>query len=73
MADLGLILAEDPLVSECLVARAWNFAFSKEDIVTDLATVPFKVAEPHIDAFDEAGDLKQTLRGIFLSEDFVSF
>lgn len=73
VADLGLILAEDPLVSECLVARMWNFALSKEDIVTDLATVPFKVAEPHINEFDEAGDLKKTLRGIFASEDFVSF
>lgn len=73
MADLGLILADDPRVTECLVARMWNFALSKEDIVTDLATVPFKVAEPHVVAFDEAGDLKQTLRGIFLSEDFVSF
>ena len=73
MADLGVVLAEDPLVSECLVARAWNFALSKEDIVTDLATVPYKVAAPHIEKFDQSRDLKATMRDIFLSEDFVSF
>ncbi len=74
LASLGQVLAEDPAISECMVARMWNFALSKEDIVTDLATVPFGVVQPHIDEFDNNGqDLKAVLRGIFLSEDFVSF
>ncbi len=47
---------------------------SKEDIVADLATVPFGVVEPHITKFDTNGqDLKAVLRDILLSEDFVSF
>jgi hypothetical protein len=73
VADLGALLAEDPLVTECMTARLWNFAFGKEDIVSDLATVPFKVVEPHVLELDQSRDLKATLRGIFASEDFVSF
>jgi hypothetical protein len=73
VADLGALLAEDPLVTECMTARLWNFAFGKEDIVRDLATVPFKVVEPHVLELDQTRDLKATLRGIFVSEDFVSF
>jgi hypothetical protein len=56
-----------------MTARLWNFAFGKEDIVRDLATVPFKVVEPHVLELDQTRDLKATLRGIFVSEDFVSF
>ena len=46
---------------------------SKEDIVTDLATVPYGVLEPHVVQFDAEGDLKATLRSIMTSKDFVSF
>ena len=74
LAQLGQVLAEDPQVTECVVARVWNFAMSKEDIVTDLATVPFGVVEPHVTKYDTNGqDLKAVLRDIFMSEDFVSF
>lgn len=74
LAELGQAIAEDPAVGECAVARIWNFAMSKEDIVTDLATVPFGVVEKHITKFDNDGqNLKEVLRGILLSEDFVSF
>ncbi len=71
---LGQVLAEDPDVSECLVARMWNFAMSKEDIVTDLATVPYGVISPYVDEYDSNGqDMKQVIRSIVTSEDFVSF
>jgi hypothetical protein len=70
---LGEILAEDPGVSECLVARMWNWSMSKEDIVTDLATVPYAVVEPMVLDFDQNRDLKKVLRSIMTSEDFVSF
>ncbi|MFO0555850.1 MAG: DUF1549 domain-containing protein [Polyangiaceae bacterium] len=74
LSDLATVLADDPAVSECLVARMWNFAMSKEDIVTDLATVPYSVVEPHIIKFDSNGqNLKAVLRDIVLSDDFVSF
>jgi hypothetical protein len=73
LADYGQLLAEDPLVAECVVARMWNFAMSKEDIVVDLATVPYGVIQPHVADYDDGQDLKQVLRGIMTSEDFVSF
>lgn len=74
LGQLGAVIAEDPAVSECMVARMWNFAMSKEDIITDLATVPFSVVEKHVNKYDGNGqDLKAVLRDILLSDDFVSF
>jgi hypothetical protein len=71
---LGKAMAEDPDVTACAVARMWNFAMSKEDIVSDLATVPPEVLEPWIEEFKSNGmNLKQTLRAILLSNDFVSY
>ncbi len=70
---LGAVLAEEPGLSECLVARAWNWSMSKEDIVADLATVPYSVLEPYVLDFDVDRNFKQTLRSIMTSEDFVSF
>jgi hypothetical protein len=71
---LGKAIAADPDVAECAVARMWNFAMSKEDIVSDLATVPTEVLEPHIKEFGSNGmNLKQVLRSMFTSEDFVRF
>jgi hypothetical protein len=71
---LGSAMATDPDVAECAVARMWNFAMSKEDIVTDLATVPITVIETHVASFAQSGfDLKATLREIMLSDDFTKF
>lgn len=74
LPSLGKAIAEDPDVAECAVARMWNFAMSKEDIVSDLATVPTEVLEPYIEEFGANGmNLKQVLRSMFASEDFVRF
>lgn len=74
LPSLGKAIAADPDVAECAVARAWNFAMSKEDIVTDLATVPPEVIQPYIDQFSQNGwDYKQILRSVFASDDFVRF
>lgn len=74
LPELGQAMAADPDVSECAVARAWNFAMSKEDIVSDLATVPPEVIQPYVDAFQSNGmDFEKTLRAIFASDDFVRF
>jgi hypothetical protein len=71
---LGKAIAADPDVAECAVARMWNFAMSKEDIVSDLATVPIDVLTPYIEEFGDNGmNLKQVLRSMFASEDFVRF
>jgi len=71
---LGKAIAADPDVSECAVARMWNFAMSKEDIVSDLATVPTEVLETYIEEFKSNNmNLKKVLRSMFTSEDFVRF
>ena len=71
---LGKAMAKDPDVAECAVARMWNFAMSKEDIVSDLATVPHEVIQAYVDEFNVNGmNLKQVLRSMLTSEDFVRF
>ncbi len=74
LPELGQAMANDPDVAECAVARMYNFAMSKEDIVSDLATVPTEVLQPYLDEFNGNGmNLKATLRAILLSDDFVKF
>jgi len=74
LPELGQAMAKDPDIAECAVARMYNFAMSKEDIVSDLATVPLEVLQPHIDEFKANGmNLKETLRAILLSDDFIKF
>jgi len=71
---LGQAMAADKDVQECAVARMYNFAMSKEDIVSDLATVPPEVMKPFVDEFVANGmNLKKTLRTILLSDDFTKF
>jgi len=74
LVTLGQAVAADPDVADCAVARMWNFAMSKEDIVSDLATVPPTVLASHLAEFQKNGqNLKKTLRGILASDDFVRF
>lgn len=77
VADLGALgtaMANDQDVIDCAVARMWNLAMSKEDIVADLATVPYSVLEPYVTGFESSDyNLKETLRTMMKSEDFVKF
>jgi hypothetical protein len=74
LVALGTAIAADPDVAECAVARMWNFAMSKEDIVTDLATVPPTVLASYLTDFQKNGqNLKKTLREMLASDDFVRF
>jgi hypothetical protein len=71
---LGAAIAKDPDVGECAVARMWNFTMSKEDIVSDLATVPAAVLKPYLAEFEGNGqNLKKTLRAMLTSDDFTDF
>jgi hypothetical protein len=71
---LGAAIAADPEVGRCAVNRVWNYAMSRGDIVNDLATIPNAVTQPYVDSFAAGGNkLKETIRGIFKSEDFVKF
>ena len=74
ITTLGAAIAADPDVARCAVNRIWNYALSRGDIVNDLATVPNAVTDPYVTAFTGGGQkLKETIRGIFKSEDFVKF
>jgi hypothetical protein len=74
LAELGQAVAADPDVNECVVSRLYNFAMSKEDIVTDLATVPYDVLDEYMITYYQSGmNLKATLRAMFASADFVRF
>ena len=71
---LGLAIAKDPDVGECAVARLWNLTMSKEDIVSDLATVPAAVLKPYLAEFEGNGqNLKKTLRAMLTSDDFTHY
>lgn len=74
ITTLGAAIAADPEVGRCAVNRMWNYAMSRGDIVNDLAVVPNAVTEPYVKDFAANGQkLKETIRGIFKSEDFVKF
>ncbi len=74
LVALGGAIAKDPDVGECAVARMWNFTMSKEDIVSDLATVPAAVLKPYLAEFEGNGqNLKKTLRAMLTSDDFTHF
>lgn len=68
---LGQVMAADPAVHSCVVARAWNFVMSKEDIVSDGAIVPPEVIAPFVERFRLDQDLKETLRAMFKGDDFI--
>lgn len=74
LAQLGEAVAADPDVNECVVARLYNLAMSKEDIVNDLSTVPYEVLDEYMITYYQNGmNLKSTLRAIFTSADFIRF
>ena len=74
LPSLGAAIAKDPDVGECAVTRMWNFTMSKEDVVSDLATVPAAVLKPYLAEFEGNGqDLKKTLRAMLTSDDFTHF
>lgn len=76
VADLpafGVALAQDPDVTACMAARLWNFAMSKEDIVSGMATVPNSVIAAYVEQLAVGGNMKAVLTAIMKSEDFVSF
>lgn len=74
ISDLGTAMAADPTVMKCQVQRAWNWAMSKDDIVTALATVPDTTIADQWSLFQTGGyKLKAVLKSIFTSDNFVKF
>jgi hypothetical protein len=72
--SLGQAIAADPDVAQCAVNRVWDWAFSRGDIVNDLATIPTDVTAPIVTDFTaKQMNLQQAIRDIFTSDDFVRF
>ena len=74
LASLGVAMAADPAIAECAVARLWNWALGRGDIVDTLATVPTEVITAQVAAFTANGmKLKDAIFAVYASDDFVRF
>ncbi len=72
--SLGAAMAADPAVQRCAVTRVWNWAFSRGDVVNDLATVPTSVTDSYLAAFQSSQfNMKTLIQSVFTSNDFVMF
>lgn len=74
LSALGAAIADDPAVAECAVARVWNFALGRGDVIAGEAEVPPEVIASTVHAFETSGQrLRDVLRAAFTSDDFVRF
>jgi hypothetical protein len=74
MTGLGNAIAADPEVASCTIARLWNWALGKPDIVDTLTTVPAATIQGQVDAFVGGGHrLRDAIYRIYTSDDFVRF
>ncbi|HEY5927839.1 MAG TPA: hypothetical protein VIV11_39405 [Kofleriaceae bacterium] len=74
MTSLGKAMAADPAIAECAIARVWNWAMGKNDIVDDGARVPAATIETQVSAFVAGGhSIKDAMYRVFTSDDFVRF
>ncbi|HUJ63814.1 MAG TPA: hypothetical protein VLX92_35180 [Kofleriaceae bacterium] len=72
--SLGADMAADPSVASCGVARIWNWALGKTDIVDTLEVVPADVIQDQVAAFTASGfKLKDMIYAVYTSDDFVKF
>jgi hypothetical protein len=71
---LGRAMAQDPDVAACAVARVYNWAMSRGDVVGNLAGVPDDLLAPYLTTYTRSGGrLKDVIRQAFTSDDFVRF
>jgi len=71
---LGAAMAADPDVAKCGVARVWNWALGKTDIVDTLQEVPAATIQTQIDAFTQNGyKMKDLIFAVYTSDNFVKF
>ena len=74
LASFGAAMAADADVAKCGVARAWNWALGKGDIVDLLLEVPSETIQAQVDAFTQNGyKMKDLFYAVFTAEDFVKF
>lgn len=71
---LGVVMAQDPDVAECAIARLWNWSLGKGDIVDTLSIVPSAIIADQVGAFTQNGyKLRDAIVAVYTSDDFVRF
>jgi hypothetical protein len=74
MPSLGAAVAADPDTARCVIARTWNWAMGKSDIVDGAQKVPADTIADEVAAFTASDyHLRDSLYRIFTSDDFVRF
>ena len=74
LTELGAAMAADDEVISCAVARVWNYAMSKGDIINDASNVSPTVIDPLVNDFKQNGyNLRSVVRAAFVHDDFVRF
>ena len=74
LPGLGAAMAGDADVAKCGVARVWNWALGKTDIVDTLQEVPVETIQTQLDAFTASGHkMKDLIYAVYTSDDFVKF
>jgi hypothetical protein len=74
MASLGAAMAADPDITACAIARLWNWALGKPDLVDAAVRVPSATIAKQVAAFEENGyRIRGALLDIFTSDDFIRF
>jgi hypothetical protein len=74
MTSFGAAVAADADVAKCGVARMWNWAMGKGDIVDLLLDVPASTIQAQVDAFTQNGfKMKDLIFAVYTSDAFVKF
>jgi hypothetical protein len=72
--SFGAAMAADEDVAKCGVARIWNWAMGKQDIVDTLAEVPVETVRTQLDGFIASGyKMKDLIFAVYTADDFVKF
>ena len=72
-------MANDPQVQKCFVMRAWNNAYSRDDVVIDLALVPDGVVKDLTAYFTDTSSaggnfrMKKLLYRLYTDANFIRF
>jgi len=74
LPGLGQAMAADTDVTKCGVARVWNWAMGKQDIVDTLSEVPEETIKSQLEGFAASGyKVKDLIFAVYTADDFVKF
>ena len=71
---VGQAMAADPQTAKCFMIRLWNEAYSRDDVVNDLALVPDSVIAPMTQYFmNNNYNMKLAIAKIYTDANFIRF